>query len=121
MEASTFGIAHSTFPDTEVSEMLARLSAAMGTTIAVALVVVGLWGWASASKLVDGSDKPALALWSIRSAAVAALAGAQVLGLTCLVGSWRGRDRSAEVMKLVAGAVCTAALIGCLGLAILSK
>jgi small ligand-binding sensory domain FIST len=93
----------------------------MGTTVAVALVVVGLWGWASAAQLASGSDKPALAVWSVRSAAVAALAGAQVLGLTFLVGAVRGRDRSAEIMKLVASAVCTAALIGCLGLAILSK
>ena len=101
--------------------MLAKLSAVMGTTVAVVLVVAGLWGWASARKLSEGADNPTFALWSVRSAAIATLAAAQVLGLTFLVGSMHGRDRSGDWMRLVAGFVCTAALIGCLGLAVASK
>jgi hypothetical protein len=101
--------------------LLTRLSAVMGTTVAVALVVVGLWGWAAATKLSLGADNPKLVLWSVRSASIAALAGAQVLGLTFLVGSMHGRDRSGDILRLIAGFVCTVALIGCLGLALASK
>jgi hypothetical protein len=101
--------------------MLAKLSAIMGSTVAVVLVVAGTWGLASAERLSGGSDNPVLALWTVRSAAIAALAGAQVLGLTFLVGTLHGRDRSGDLMRLVATFVCTAALIGCLGLVLASK
>jgi hypothetical protein len=102
-------------------KVLARLSAVMGTTVAVALVVVGLWCWGSAGRWSGGSDNPLLSLWTMRSGGIAALAGAQVLGLTFLVGSAGRRDRNRDWLRLAAGFVCTAALVACLGLAIASK
>jgi hypothetical protein len=105
----------------EVSTMVARLSAVMGTTVAVALVVVGLWCWGSAGRVLAGRDHADLARWTMRTAGIAALAGAQVLGLTFLAGGNHRRDRSRDWLRLAAGFVCTAALIGCLSLAIASK
>jgi hypothetical protein len=112
--------------------MLSKVYAVMGTIIAVVLVTGALWGWGSAGQLAGRSDNPQLALWAIRSAAAGALAGAQVLGLTFLVDAIRGQnrkdgdDRSGDVLRLLAGAVCTACLVGALvagslGLAIASK
>jgi hypothetical protein len=89
--------------------------------VAVALVVVGLWCWGNAGKVSASSDNAPLARWTMRSASVAALAGAQVLGLTFLAGGGHRRDRSRDWLRLAAGFVCTAALIGCLSLAIASK
>jgi hypothetical protein len=91
--------------------MLTKVSALMGTTVAIALVVVALWGWGAAEGLVRRADDPRLALWAVRSASIAALAAAQVLGLTFLADAFRGRDRAGEIMRLGAGLVCTIALI----------
>jgi len=55
--------------------MLAKkLSGVMGATVAIALVVVALWGWGQSRVLVAKADNPQLALWAVRSAAIAALA-----------------------------------------------
>ena len=103
--------------------MLAKkLSGVMGATVAIALVVVALWGWGQSRVLVAKADNPQLALWAVRSAAIAALAAAQVLGLTFVVGVFIGRrDRTGEMMRLMAGFVCTFALLGAIAMALLSR
>jgi hypothetical protein len=99
-----------------------KLSGVMGATVAIALVVVALWGWGESTALVRKADNPQLALWAVRSAAIAALAGAQVLGLTFVVGVFIGRrDRSGDMMRLAAGFVCTVALLGAIAMALLSR
>ena len=101
--------------------MVARLSAMMGTIVAVALVVAGLWGWGASRELVAHADKPELALWSVRAAAIAALAAAQVLGLTYLAGNLYRGDRTGEALRFAAGMVCTVALLGALALGVMSR
>jgi len=101
--------------------MLTKLSGFMGATVAVVLVVVSLWAWAHAKHWVGGAGRPDLALWAVRSAVVAALAGAQVLGLTFVVGVFYDRDRTGEMMRLAAGFVCTTALVGAIAMGIVSN
>jgi hypothetical protein len=109
-----------------LSKLLTKLTMLLGAIVAVALVVVSLWGWAAAEQLVPRAVRPELALWAVRSAAVAALAAAQVLGLTFVVGLFErdGSDRQSvggQAMRLAAGFVCTAALVGAIALGIMSS
>jgi hypothetical protein len=101
--------------------MLTKLSALLGTTAAVALVVLALWGWADAIELTRRADRPMQAMWAVRSGALAAFAAAQVLGMTFFVGAFYGRGKIGEWVRLMAGLVCTAALVGALCLGLLSK
>jgi hypothetical protein len=101
--------------------MLSKLYAVMGAIVAVALMVAALWAWMAAAGLVERCDRPELALWAVRSGAIAAIAAAQVLGLTFVVDAFYGRDRVGEVMRLMAGLVCTAALVGAIALGIVSR
>lgn len=101
--------------------MYARISALMGATLAIALVIAGLWGWGAARALVERTDNPDTALWAVRSAAVAALAGAQVLGLTFVTALFYERDRSGEWMRLIAGFVCTAAFVAAITMGLVSR
>lgn len=100
--------------------MLTKLYGLMGTVIAIALVIGGLWGWTSAVRLSSHAGRPELAAWAVRGGAVAALAAAQVLGMTFLVDSIYVRDRASEIMRIAAGLVCTAGLVGALGLGLMS-
>ena len=61
-----------------------------------------------------------MAIWAVRGLAVAALAGAQVLGMTFIVDAVYDRDRGSEIMRMTAGLICTAAFVGGLGLGLLS-
>jgi hypothetical protein len=101
--------------------MLAKLSALLGTTTAIALVVLALWGWGDANELTRRADRPMQAMWAIRSGAIAAFAAAQVLGMTYFVGSFYGRGKIGEWVRVLVGLVCTAALVAALSLGLLSK
>jgi hypothetical protein len=101
--------------------MLARLSALLGTTAAIALVVLALWGWGDAADLARRADRPMQAMWAIRSGAIAAFAAAQILGMTYFVGSFYSRGKIGEWLRVAVGLVCTAALVGALCLGLVSK
>jgi hypothetical protein len=100
--------------------MVAKLYSLMGTVVAIALVIAGFWGWMSAARLGEHAGRPEMAVWAVRGAAVAALAAAQVLGMTFIVDAIYARDRWGESIRLTAGLVCTVALIGALGLGLMS-
>lgn len=101
--------------------MQEKLSAVLGATVAVGLVVIALWGFGQASELAEKAGRPEYALWAIRSAAVAALAAAQVLGLTFVAALVYERDRWGELMQLAAGLLCTLALVGAIALGTYSR
>lgn len=100
--------------------MLSKIYALLGTIVAVTLVIAGFWGWMSAGRLTEHAGRPELAAWAVRGAAIAALAGAQVLGMTFIVDAIYARDRWGETIRLAAGLVCTAGLISALGLGLMS-
>jgi hypothetical protein len=83
------------------------LSAAI---LAGAMVVGGLWAWHSAADLTLDWDvaHPDLIVWAVRSAAVAGVAGAQVILLAVVGGRLYGR--SAFDMALTGTAVAVFAL-----------
>ncbi|HVT88869.1 MAG TPA: hypothetical protein VHD56_08465 [Tepidisphaeraceae bacterium] len=100
--------------------MLSKLSGLMGTIVALGLVVAGVWGWGSAGRLSQQAGRPDLAWWAVKSGAVAALAAAQVLGMTFIVDAFYPSRRSDQYARLAAGMLCTVGLIGALGLAVAS-
>lgn len=100
--------------------MVRKLSGLTGTLVAIGLVTAAIWGWGSAGRLAHGADRPELALWAWRSGAIAALAAAQVLGMTFLVDVFYTRDRGGEWIRLVAGALCVVALIGAAALGMIA-
>ena len=66
--------------------------------------------------MAHGADRPQAALWAARSGAIAALAAAQMLGMTFMVDQLFGRDRGGEWIRLAAGALCVVALVGAVAL-----
>jgi hypothetical protein len=101
--------------------MLNKISTILGAIVAVALVVVALWGWGASDELARRADRPIEMLWAIRSGAIAAFMAAQVLGMTFVVGAFYGRGKIGEWLRVGAGVVCTAALVGAMALGLLSK
>lgn len=100
--------------------MVSKLYSLMGTTVAIVLVIAGLWGWVGAAGLSEHASRPEVAFWAIRGGAIAAWAAAQVLTMTFVVDALYKQDRIGEWMRLTAGLVCTAALVGALGLGLMS-
>jgi hypothetical protein len=101
--------------------MQAKLSAVLGGVVAIALVIVALWGLGQAPHLAENADRPDLALWAVRSAALAAFAAAQVLGMTFVVELFYNRDSLGELCRMAAGVVCTVALVSAITLGIFSR
>ena len=101
--------------------MLTRMSAMMGATFGIALVVAAMWSWASAEQLVRRAGDPTLAAWAVRTAAVAAVAAAQVLGLSFVTVLFYDRDRAGDIMRIAAGALCTVAMIAAIAMGFLSR
>ena len=61
----------------------------MAAALAAGLIVVGLWAWQSASDIAIeywGAARPEVAAWSVRSAAVAVIAGAQAIAVVFVAG-----------------------------------
>ena len=99
---------------------MAKLSALLGTTVALGLVVAGIWGWGLAGRIAEHADRPDLAWWAVKCGAIAVLAAAQVLGMTFIVTAFYPRGRADEFARLTAGLICTIGLIGALGLGVSS-
>jgi len=80
----------------------------------VVVVVAGLWLWPQASDMVLdwGFGRPAVALWAVRSAAIAAVAGAQVILLVPVIGGIYRRGVADTVAGLAAAVIFVLALGG---------
>ena len=90
------------------------LTIVMGGFTGIALVVAGLWGWQEARDMVLdwGAGRPEVAAWAVRSAAVAAIAFAQVVLVTAVAGRvFRRRGMIDDIMRLTAGLVCALAVV----------
>ena len=81
--------------------------------VAIALVVAALWGWQMAPDLaLDwGAARPELGAWAVRSAAVAAFAGGQVVLLIFVAGKIYRRGAFDAVIGLTAAVVFALAAV----------
>jgi hypothetical protein len=83
------------------------------SVLSAAAVVAGLWAWQQAPDLVLdwGAGRPEVAQWAVRSAAVAAIAGAQIILMSWLIGRIYRRGTFDSVMTFAATAVLALAAV----------
>jgi hypothetical protein len=83
------------------------------TLIAAVMVFAGLWAWnAAADWVLDFNvSRPEVAVWAVRSAAVGAIAAAQVVLLALVGARLYGRGKVDSAMAFTAGAVCAVACV----------
>ena len=108
--------------------MIKTMGSTIGAVIGVALVVAALWSWNEAARLAMFWKSPDIGAWAIRSAAVAAVAGAQALLLMCVASQGfprrsraeghhaSRRDVFATGLKLGAGLICAGAMVSAVAL-----
>jgi len=101
--------------------MVRRMAQVCGAVAAIALVVVALWGWGQAWRFAENAHRPNVAVWAVRSGAIAAVAAAQVLVITCAIGALYRRRPLDEMLRLLAGLVATIALVSAIALAIAGR
>ena len=84
-----------------------------GVVAGVALVVAGLWACQEGRDLaLDwGATRPDVAAWAIRSAAIAAIALAQVLFITCVTARIFRRRVFDDVLGFAGGVVFALATV----------
>ena len=100
---------------------MTRTVQALGAVAAVMLVVAALWGWGQAWRIAEDAHRPDVTVWAVRSGAVALLAAAQVLVVTCAVGAIYRRQPLDDMMRLLAALVATIALVSAVALALAGR
>jgi glycogen synthase len=101
--------------------MIARLMTLSAAAFATALMVASLWAWQQAPHLVFDADRPDIALWAVRTTAVAAAALAQAVLLLFVVGRiyrTRGLD---IVLRVLTATVFTVALVSAIALGLAGR
>ena len=90
--------------------------------VAIGLVVLGLWGWRHAADIVaDHASRPYVAAWAVRSAAIAAVAGAQAILLTLVISRLYPRRLVDEICRVLAGLVLSIALVSAIALGLAAR
>jgi hypothetical protein len=87
----------------------------------MALAVAGMWAWQRAPQLWDGATRPDVSVWAIRSAAVAALAAAQIVLLLTVVAALFERRGFDLLLRLGAGVVAAVCIISAVALALAAR
>ena len=83
------------------------------TLVAGAMVFAGLWAWNGAGDWVLDWNvtRPEVAVWAVRSAAVGAIAAAQLVLLVLVGARLYGKGKFDSAMALTAGVVCAVACV----------
>ena len=97
------------------------MTVSLGGIATVMLMLAALWGWQHAEQIVADWSRPGVAAWSVRCLAIGAAAGAQIVCLSLVVGRLYERDLLSEVMQLVAGLLCTLALVSAIALGLAGR
>ena len=106
--------------NTEVA-MVGRISIGVGTIAAIVLMVSALWAWQAGPHLAFDADRPDVALWAVRSAAVAAGALAQGLAVVLVLGNLYRRGRLDAAVGMTAAAVFAVALVSAVALGLAGR
>jgi hypothetical protein len=105
--------------------MLARMRIGIGALTAIALMVLALWVWGRSAELAGvlatGAAQPAVEIWAVRCGAIAAAAGAQLLLITSVMTAVFSRRATDEILRLGAGLMASAAVLGALTLALIGR
>jgi hypothetical protein len=101
--------------------MMTRFTMILGGALSVGLLVAALWVWQHAGDVVADAARPEVALWAVRSAAVAGAAVAQVIGLTFVVGALYDRDRFGDVLRGAAAVMSGIATVSAIALGLAGR
>ncbi len=101
--------------------MAQRITNALATAMAIAMVVAGIWAWQSAFRFADGTTRPDVTLWALRSGAVALAAVAQVILMTFLARVFYPRDGFSAFLRMAAGLVAAIAMISAIALGLAGR
>ena len=98
--------------------MAKAMSVLIGLAIGTAMVVAALWTALDGSSLVAEWSRPGPARWAVFFAAMALLAGAQVVLASLVAQPVYGRDRFGDRISAIGGLVCTLSLASAVTLGI---
>lgn len=101
--------------------MHGRMTILIGTVATVAMMLAALWGWQHAPQLVSEWSRPGVAAWGVRCLALGLAAGAQVVCIGAVVGGIYRRDLLADALQLLAGLLCTLALVSAIALGLAGR
>jgi len=73
-----------------------------GSAVSVVMVISALWFWHGALRLSAPAARPEIAVWAVRSGAVALAALAQIVLLVCVVAPVYRRDAFSTTLQLFA-------------------
>ena len=100
----------------------ARIGAILGGAVGIVLVIAGMWGWQHAQQLITDARNPDRALWAVRCAAVGAVAAAQLVLLTFVIGGiYERRSNGSGALRTTAAIVFGLALISAVVFAFAGK
>lgn len=101
--------------------MVGRISIGAGTIAAIVLIVAALWAWQAGPHLALDADRPDVALWAVRSAAVAAGALAQGLAVALVLGNLYRRGRLDAAIGVTAAVVFAVSLVSAVALGLAGR
>ncbi|HEX8341141.1 MAG TPA: hypothetical protein VF624_09555 [Tepidisphaeraceae bacterium] len=82
-----------------------------GVVLTIGLMVAALLAWFHAPVYASAAERPDVLRWAVRSFAVAAAAGAQVIAFSLIVGPRQRSGAGNLGLRLLAGIVCCAAAV----------
>src|SRR5262245_45929986 len=101
--------------------MVRNLTTLFGSVMATVMLVSAMWIWTRAFRLSDGTTRPDVTLWAVRSGAVALIAGAQAILMTFVVCVVYRRDLVWDVLRFGAGLVAAIAMISAIALGLAGR
>ena len=94
--------------------MIRWISISMGSLASMTLLLLALWGWMEAPRLVKGFElsNPLFTIWGVRCGAIAAGLAAQAILLTFVLGQVYHRTERGDLARALAMGLCTLAFAG---------
>jgi hypothetical protein len=101
--------------------MFRRISIILGVFAGLSMVIAAMWSWHDAAQLAEGTTRPDVTAWAVKSAAVALGAMAQAMFLTFIVSMIYRKDLFADVLRILAALVAGIALISAVALGLAGR
>jgi hypothetical protein len=101
--------------------MRSRISILAGAVIATVLMVMALRMWDRAAHVAFGADRPQIALYAGRAAAVATGALAQMIVILIVLGNLYRRRASDMILRVLAAVVFMVSLVSAIALSLAAR
>ncbi len=101
--------------------MVSKMLMLAGSLVATALMVISLWAWQQSPHIAFAADRPDVALWAVRTAAIAAAALAQAVVLFLVVGRIYRTRAMDLLLRVLTAVVFTVALVSAIALGLAGR